>query len=157
MFHIWLMSPGDVFDIVMNRFGGSFFMASQTKVSLSTLSYVIIYVKDTDKSVPFYKDTLGMKVKVNHPGWVELETGSTTLALHGEDPEQGTPGTGDRAVMVFGVDNVHEAYDSLKAGGVKFEHGPHEVCEEGDKVGMSADFRDPDGNLLSIFSYVAKK
>lgn len=130
-------------------------MPTSAKTKITTLNYVIIYVKDTDKATKFYRDTLGMTVKVEHPGWVEFETGSTTLALHGIEnapakPKEGMPD------ICFGVENVFESYDELKKSGVKFSHEPHQVCEEGDKVGFSAGFNDEDGNSFSIFSYVDK-
>lgn len=129
-------------------------MATSTGLKLSTLSYVIIYVRDTEKSVVFYRDKLGMAVKVNDPGWVELETGATTLALH---RTESMPEVKDgHACMVFNVDNVYEAARALKSSGVTLKEEPRKVCEEGDMVGMSADFTDPDGNLLSVFSMVPK-
>jgi catechol 2,3-dioxygenase-like lactoylglutathione lyase family enzyme len=126
-------------------------MPVSTDVKLSTLSYVILYVKDTAKTVPFYRDTLGMKVKVDEQGWVELESGPVTLALHAEAnlpaKREGQP------IVVFNVENIQQAYESLKAKGVKFEKEPHVVCEAEGKSGKSADFVDPDGNRLSIFGY----
>ncbi|MBX9723253.1 MAG: VOC family protein [Candidatus Obscuribacterales bacterium] len=130
-------------------------MTTKSKVQLTTLSYVIAYVKDTAKATEFYRDVLGMKVKVDAPGWVELETGSTTLALHSIENAPSKPKEG-MTDLVFAVDNVYETYDELKNAGVKFEKEPHQVCEEGDNVGMSVGFTDLDGNKLSIYSNVPK-
>jgi catechol 2,3-dioxygenase-like lactoylglutathione lyase family enzyme len=131
-------------------------MALSTDVKISTLSYVILYVKDTKQSVAFYRDTLGLKVKVDEHGWVELETGSVTLALHGHESMPATRPEGE-PIVVFNVDNIQQAYEGLKAKGVKFTDAPKQVCEgEADKVGKSADFKDPDGNRLSIFGYEKK-
>ncbi len=131
-------------------------MAVNTDIALSTLAYLIIYVKDTEKALPFYRDTLGIKVKSNHPGWVELETGATTLCLHGDaEGKHAVHGSG-QPVMVFQVKDIHEAYEELKKKGIAFRKTPEKVCEEGDKLGLSADFEDADGNLLSVFGYVSK-
>lgn len=131
-------------------------MPVSTEVKLSTLSYIILYVKDTKKAVPFYRDTLGVKVKSDEEGWVELETGSVTVALHGHD--QTPPAHSEtQPIVVFNVENIHQAYEALKTKGVKFEHEPVVVCEAGpEQVGMSASFRDPDGNRLSIFGMSKK-
>jgi catechol 2,3-dioxygenase-like lactoylglutathione lyase family enzyme len=43
-------------------------MAVTANVKPSTLSYVIIYVKDVQKSLAFYRDTLGLKVRVDEHG-----------------------------------------------------------------------------------------
>jgi catechol 2,3-dioxygenase-like lactoylglutathione lyase family enzyme len=44
--------------------------------------YAIKFVGDMDKAVKFYRDTLGLKLKFESPGWSEFVTGETTLALH---------------------------------------------------------------------------
>lgn len=126
-------------------------MPTSTSLKLANLSYVIIYVSDTDKALTFYRDTLGMTVKVSHPGWVELETGATTLALHGSQTPP-SPQSERQACMVFHVDDVRAAAAELQNRGITLKEEPRQVCEEGDKVGISADFTDLDGNLLSIFS-----
>jgi len=46
------------------------------------LRYVIKFVADMNKSVKFYRDVLGLKLKFESPGWSEFVTGETTLALH---------------------------------------------------------------------------
>jgi lactoylglutathione lyase len=127
-------------------------MAVSTDVKLTTMSYVILYVKDTAKAVPFYRDTLGFKVKMDEHGWVELETGSTTLALHGHEKMPATR-TDAEPIIVFNVENIQQAYEALKAKGIKFVSEPKVVCEVEGKIGKSADFKDLDGNSLSIFSY----
>jgi extradiol dioxygenase family protein len=129
-------------------------MPAKTDVKLTTISYIILYVKDTAKALPFYRETLGMKVKSEEDGWVELDTGSTTLALHSE--EKPTAQRSGSAVVVFNVDDLQGAYEALKAKGVKFTREPQVVCEAGDKVGKSADFTDPEGNPLSIFGMVSR-
>lgn len=130
-------------------------MPVPTDVKISTLSYVILYVKDTAKTVPFYRDTLGLKVKVNEQGWVEFESGAVTLALHA-DENLPAKRAGGEPIVVFNVDDIQIAYEALKSKGVKFEKEPHVVCEAEGKSGKSADFVDPDGNRLSIFGYVKK-
>ena len=131
-------------------------MTTSTEVKLSSLSYVIIYVKDAQKALPFYRDTLGIKVKSDDGNWVELETGSTTLALHSNE-ELKTISREGQPVMVFSVEDLHDAFKALQTKGIKFNTEPHVVCEAGpEQVGMSADFRDADGNLLSIFGMVKK-
>ena len=129
-------------------------MPVKSTVKLSTLSHVILYVKDTKRSIDFYQAVLGTKVKLNEDGWVELDTGSTTLALHVEGEKTGT--SGSTSTVVFAVDNVKQTYKDLKSAGVKFKSEPHQVCEAPDALGFSADFQDPDGNSLSIFGMVKK-
>ena len=123
-------------------------------VVLGSLSYVILYVKDVLKVVPFYRDTLGMKVKgeVNE-WWTELDAGACTLALH--KSEAAPPTSKEAPTPVFNVADIRAAQAALKACGVKASE-PHQVCDDGDKVGLSSDFQDPEGNRLSIFGLVKK-
>ena len=46
------------------------------------LAYAILFVSDMDRAVTFYRDTLGLPLKFQSPGWSEFVTGKTTLALH---------------------------------------------------------------------------
>ncbi len=131
-------------------------MATKTQVSLGTISYVILYVRNTEEALKFYRDTLGLQVKMHEDGWVELDTGSTTLALH-HDEHAGKERTGSQPVVVFSVEDIYGAYETLKNRGVKFAREPQTVCETGDHIGKSADFTDPEGNQLSIFGMVPAK
>ncbi len=59
-------------------------------MALTGLCEVILFVRDMDRMVRFYRDRLGLRV--TYPGerasyegefWVTLETGACALALHG--------------------------------------------------------------------------
>ena len=130
-------------------------MPAGTGLRISTMNYVIIYVTNMAESIKFYRDTLGLKVKFDSPEWSELETGTTTLALHHTDAGKLPEKAANIPFMVFAVDDIYDAYDTLKKAGVDLS-SPNQVCEdaEGKKVGVGSDFRDPDGNRLSIFAYM---
>ena len=130
-------------------------MAVKTDVKLATLSYVILYVSNTKEATAFYRDTLGMKVKMDEEGWVELDAGAVTLALHHHEGQLPKEREG-QPIVVFGVEKIHEAYEALKSKGIKFSDEPHEVCQTPDHVGLSADFKDPWGNAISIFGMEKK-
>ena len=131
-------------------------MPVKTNVKISTLGYVIVYVKDTKIAVPFYRDTLGITVKSEEDGWVEFQTGAATFALHHHDKLKGDR-THGQPLPVFNVDDFNGTYQALKDSGVHFEAEPKQVCEAGPgQVGMSAEFKDPDGNILSIWGIVKK-
>lgn len=131
-------------------------MPVKTNVKISNLGYVIVYVQDAQAAIPFYRDTLGMKLKLDDGGWVEFETGGTTFCLHSAgEPITAKSGYG-QPMPVFSVEDFHGTVEALKAAGVKLLKGPVQVCEPGpDKVGMSIEFADPDGNILSVFGFVA--
>jgi catechol 2,3-dioxygenase-like lactoylglutathione lyase family enzyme len=46
------------------------------------VNYVIVLVSGMSRSVAFYRDTLGIPLKFESPGWIEFDTGGATLALH---------------------------------------------------------------------------
>lgn len=130
-------------------------MPVKTNVKISTLGYVIVYVKDTKAALPFYRDTLGMTLKLDDDGWVEFETGATTFCLHSAKEQLSTERVHGQPLPVFSVEDFHGTLDALKAAGIKLLKGPVQVCEAGpEQVGMSAEFADPDGNVLSIFGFV---
>lgn len=132
-------------------------MPAGTDVKIKALSYVIIYVPDTKEATKFYKEKLGFAVKMEEDGWVELESGPTTIALHAAEPDmQKATAKTLSPVLVFKVDNIQEAYTALKAKGVEFNNEPHEVCSTPDHVGFSADFSDLFGNKLSIYGETKK-
>jgi lactoylglutathione lyase len=56
----------------------------------SKVDYVMVNVAEMSRSVAFYRDTLGLRLKFESPGWSEFETGATTLALHAATPAAGS-------------------------------------------------------------------
>lgn len=121
------------------------------KLTLDTLGYVIFFVKDVKACGLFYKDTLGLKGMID-PHWCEFELQSgVKLALHHE--AEGKPAKPGSAEVVFNVADPLAAREALLAKGVKVEE-PKVVFEAGPQVGVSCIFRDPAGNLLSVFGMV---
>ena len=57
------------------------------------------------------------------------------------------PDGGDRTEIVLPVENIDEAHQTLRDRGAAFRIAPRVVT--GDR--LAADFRDPDGHVLSIF------
>ena len=131
-------------------------MSVKEGVRLSTLSYVILYVPNAKEALSFYRDILGLTVKFDEEGWIEFESGATTVALHSEQEPDANKGK-ETTTLVFTVDDIEKAYEELKSKGIKFDKEPKQVCETPDHVGLSADFYDPYGNSLSIFSMVPRK
>ena len=104
-----------------------------------------------DVQVRFYRDILGLKVRFpaglpdyTNEFWVELETGSCTLALHGGG--SGKIGT-ETPKLVFGVEDVAAARATLLDKGVKVS----EVRSPAPDV-MVVDALDAEGNPFSIES-----
>lgn len=59
-----------------------------------SLTYAIVFVTDMGRSVAFYRDVVGLRLKFESPSWSEFMTGGATLALHvgeGAPPEASAP------------------------------------------------------------------
>ena len=116
------------------------------------LANVIILVSDLGRAETFYRDTLGLKETGKVEGeFIFFDAGGTTLAIR-KTNRSVAPGDTE---FSFEVPDVIAAYESLKSR-VKFSMPPRAVT--GNKAAdlYATDFRDPDGHLLSITSWVKK-
>ena len=113
---------------------------------LTQINNVMLGTTDLARSLAFYRDTLGLAIQFEMPGFVFLNAGGVTLSLSEAHAKLATPGAGGTEI-VFGVAGVTAAHAALKARGVQFLNAPRNVT--GDQ--WAANFRDPDGHLLSIF------
>lgn len=100
------------------------------------LTYVIKYVEDMDRAIEFYTGRLGLALRFQSPGWTELETGDTTLALHPASTEH-PAGTSQ---LGFRVPDIDRFYAEKKELGVEFTSEPTETF--GSRI---ARFRDSEG------------
>ncbi|WP_145854847.1 VOC family protein [Pedobacter suwonensis] len=111
-------------------------------------------VDDIQKAKEFYQDVLGLEVKDNPMGVIEVVvSGSSNILLYPKPNH--VPAT--FTVLNFPVENIDQAVDELIAKGVKFEIY-HQESIKTDQKGISrgnggpaiAWFRDPSGNILSV-------
>jgi catechol 2,3-dioxygenase-like lactoylglutathione lyase family enzyme len=120
--------------------------------------FATIAVRDIEKARTFYQDILGLKViAVDDPAMLQFETGDTTLYIY-RSPEAGTYGA--TVATWFVEDDIEGIMVELSARGIKFEHMDNEKMPRLSRTGdlhtinnlKVAWFRDPDGNLMSLFS-----
>lgn len=126
-------------------------MESATDFRLTQVRYVILFVRDMERAVGFYRDALGLEVLDRSPTWVELDAGGFTLALHLHEDRARWLGEGSPQV-VFQVEDLDEACWALEQKGVRIEHPPKTVFENQAMVGLAVSFEDPDGNVLSVYA-----
>jgi catechol 2,3-dioxygenase-like lactoylglutathione lyase family enzyme len=107
---------------------------------------IILTVRDIQRSLAFYRDTIGLDVRVAGGEFAFLAAGGVTLCLR-QDPRPAPDGDGPRVEIVFDVPDIHAAYEELKSRGVAFRIEPRVVTGSL----WATDFRDADGHLLSIF------
>jgi len=105
---------------------------------------VVLYVRDMQRAVRFYRDTVGLDLNYEDERWTTFQTGACTLALH--VIERRDLGTAEPD-PTFLVNDASAERARLFAAGV-------EVTEIREPVaGVQVfDARDPDGNRFSLES-----
>jgi catechol 2,3-dioxygenase-like lactoylglutathione lyase family enzyme len=104
---------------------------------------VIVFVKDLDRMVAFYRDVLGMSVVDESTGWVEFGAGVALHAIPASIAEGiEIAGVREEAAVkvVLEVTSVERETERLQGLGVKVKERPW----------GSVDFVDPEGNVLQI-------
>ncbi len=110
-----------------------------------------LLVEDFEKSLAFYRDTLGLKVNNQDGRFADFKLEGTSLAIFQKSeavsmfPKEHM-GSGGGVILAFQVDNVENTCKSLENKGVKIFEGP-KTTEWGQTV---AYFKDPDGNIWEI-------
>jgi lactoylglutathione lyase len=119
----------------------------------SKVDYVMVNVSDMRRSVEFYRDTLGIRLKFESPGWSEFETGATTLALHAGTRAASSPAATQSGPVAgtcslgFSVPDLDSAYTELLSRGARFVMPPTEQPNEGIRLAVCVD---PDGLSISF-------
>ena len=118
-----------------------------TTLAGSSIGQVHISVTDIERSVAFYRDTLGLPFLFQVPGqpMAFFDCGGTRLYL--AVPERGFH---SQPILYFRVDSVAVAHEALTANGVEFRDTPHVVHRDDAHELWLAFFTDPDGCLLAL-------
>ncbi len=120
-------------------------MAGQ-RFNLPPVSMIMLGVRDLEKSVFFYRDRLGIDIRERIPGFAFLASGALTIVLSEPLAKNVSPLAGATEV-IFSVNDVRASYEALKDQGVEFSQEPRNVSGPM----WAANFRDPDGHLLTLF------
>jgi catechol 2,3-dioxygenase-like lactoylglutathione lyase family enzyme len=113
----------------------------------------MIAVKDIDRARKFYEDTLGLDTRDAMGGEVlEVKSGDTVINVYRSEHA----GTNKATALTFAVDDIEAEVRDLKDKGIFFEQYDMPGLEKrGDLYvaeGMKTTwFKDPDGNILSLF------
>jgi predicted enzyme related to lactoylglutathione lyase len=109
----------------------------------------IIWTEDVARLVPFYRDTLGLKVQMDTPGFVVFEAESGAQLCVGSHSEvKGQSREPNRVMIDLTVDDCRAEYNRLSAKGVQFVREPSQDQNDGFTI---ATMQDPDGNTLQLF------
>jgi catechol 2,3-dioxygenase-like lactoylglutathione lyase family enzyme len=111
------------------------------------VGYVTIGVRDLERAIKFYRDTLGMPLLYAAPefSYAAFDAGGTRFSVAAGAPEN--HGTGNKMTGIgLVVPDVDAAYEDLAAKGVEFTMKPAKQ-PWGGYMGM---FADPDGNVFYL-------
>lgn len=107
---------------------------------------VIIWTDDLERLLAFYRDTLGLTPHSVRPGFVAFRWGEMRLSIGAHSQVTGQARDPYRIMINLAVNDIHKAYETLCARGVKFLRPP----EKEHWGGWVSTFADPDGNILQL-------
>ena len=111
----------------------------------SSVSAIVFFVRDLERTHRFYRDVLGLKTQEmgGHEGaFLLAEAGNLSLVfLLADEPPGRSP------VVVFGLEGgIDDVVDALVRQNVEIVVPVSEAPDGG----LTADFMDPDGHILSL-------
>lgn len=97
---------------------------------MHTLDYVILYVRDVEAAVGFFRDVLGLRHRFTRDGYAEFGTGAAKLGLLQEERAthligEAPPGGGGSEIL-FLVDDVDREAERLRGAGARILSGPED-------------------------------
>ncbi|GAB4680749.1 MULTISPECIES: VOC family protein [Mycobacterium avium complex (MAC)] len=114
------------------------------------VDYVIQYVESLERSVTFYRDVIGLEVRIEGDGYVEFEMPNTKFSLFERSKlpeligrEGGSAPCGE---IGFLVDDVDEEATRLRGLGVEILSGPVDRPWRERTLHIA----DPDGNVIEF-------
>ncbi|AAS06228.1 ring-cleavage extradiol dioxygenase [Mycobacterium avium subsp. paratuberculosis 10-4404] len=118
--------------------------------AMRRVDYVIQYVESLERSVTFYRDVIGLEVRIEGDGYVEFEMPNTKFSLFERSKlpeligrEGGTAPCGE---IGFLVDDVDEEATRLRGLGVEILSGPVDRPWRERTLHIA----DPDGNVIEF-------
>jgi lactoylglutathione lyase len=125
---------------------------------MDKLDYVILYVRDLDRSIAFYRDIVGLPFKFQESGYAEFATHNVKFALFdraqlssliGRPATEGGP-CGEIAIV---VDDVDAESTRVRAAGVEILSGP----VDRPWGHRTVHFLDPDGNVVEYAQEIERE
>jgi catechol 2,3-dioxygenase-like lactoylglutathione lyase family enzyme len=119
--------------------------------AITGVGQIAINVKDLDRAVAFYRDTLGMRYLFPIPNAAFFDCGGIRLMLgRAETPELDHAAS----IIYYRVDDIEATCAMLAGAGVTIEHAPSLVARMPDHDLWMAFFHDTEGNMLALMSEV---
>lgn len=127
---------------------------SEAEFGLNRIGQIAVPVADVDRSISFYRDTLGMKFLFKAPpGLGFFDVGGVRLML--DEPAKAQAGNG--SVIYYKVNDLQAACATLSKRGVRLDAEPHLIAKMPDHDLWMAFLRDPDRNVIALMCEVRGK
>jgi len=120
-----------------------------SSTALGRIGQIALTVHDMDRSVAFWRDTVGLKFLFQAPNVAFFDVAGVRLMLgSGESPEVKAAGT----VLYFEVADLDDTFAALRDRGVTVAKGgePHFIAKLGSMDLWMAFLEDPDGHLFAL-------
>ena len=123
--------------------------------TLNQIGQIFVNVKDLDRAIAFYRDTLGMTFLFTAPpNMAFFDCGGIRIMLGIADrPDLDHPAS----IIYYKVDDIERVYETFKARGVEFIIKPHLVAPMPAYDLWLADFKDSEGNFVALMSEVPRE
>jgi len=117
-------------------------------LELTQIGQIAINVRDLQRAVAFYRDTLGMRFLFQAPGGLAFfDVGGVRLMLGtAERPEFDHPAS----VLYYKVPDINAAYETLTSRGVTFIDEPHLIARLPSHELWMTFFHDSEENVLAL-------
>lgn len=117
------------------------------------IGQVSVPVRNIEKSISFYRDTLGLPFLFSAPpGLGFFNCNGVRLMLDAPAVAH----AGKSSVIYFRTINIFETFQMLKAKGVLFESEPHLIAKMPDHELWMSFFYDPDENILALMAEITR-
>ena len=121
----------------------------------TSLHFIMIFVRDQERSMRFYVDQLGFRLIVDQPvagiRWIEVAPpdGTANIALAQALPDSVATLVGRDTGIYFITEDVQAKYDEWSSRGVRFESPPNKP----QWGGIFTRFEDLDGNSFGLAGF----
>jgi catechol 2,3-dioxygenase-like lactoylglutathione lyase family enzyme len=122
-------------------------------LSLSQIGQIAVVVKDVERAVRFYRDTLGMRFLFQAGTLAFFDCGGVRLML---DVPESPEFEHHSSIIYYRVSDIDAAYTLLKTRGVAFTSEPHLIHKAPDHDLWMAFFKDSEGNTLALMDEKAR-
>lgn len=118
----------------------------------ATIGQLAVPVTDLERSLGFYRDTLGLPLLFTAPPQMAFfRCGEVRLLVGAASGDHAPPGG---TAIYFRVADIQAVHGHLAGQGVEFINTPHVVHRTPGMELWLAEFRDPDGNLFALMGEV---